>query len=150
MSTIDVGELLYEFHGKFTGVTEFGVSMEALTSGQTAPPPQGARIDVSFEGQSVAGKLQGGCSGVDHLHIRGDGQFGLHIHATLTGPDGNIALFADGVATPREGSTIVDLRENATLSTAVPAYTWVNGLQVWAVGTVDLATQEIVVKGYSA
>jgi hypothetical protein len=28
-------------------------------------------------------------------------------------------------------------------------YTWVNGNQVWGVGTVDLATQTIYVAGYS-
>jgi hypothetical protein len=29
-------------------------------------------------------------------------------------------------------------------------YAWVNGLQVWATGTVDLADQVVHIKGYSA
>ena len=33
-TSINVGEQLYELKGKFTGVTEFGVSMEALTGAQ--------------------------------------------------------------------------------------------------------------------
>ena len=35
-------------------------------------------------------------------------------------------------------------------SASVEDYKWVNHLQVWALGTVDLARQVIHVKGYSA
>ncbi len=151
MSTIEVGELLYEFEVKFTGMTEYGVSLESLVAGEAAPPPEGARIDVAFEGASTGPKLKGKVTGVDYLQIRGDGRFQLHIHAEITTDDGEkIALFADGVAYPREGSTIADLRENATLSTSSKTYTWVNTLQVWATGTVDLAEQVVRIKGYSA
>ena len=88
---------------------------------------------------------------VDYLQIRADGRFQLHIHAEITTEDGErIAFFADGVATPREGSTIADLRENVTLTTSSKAYAWVNTLQIWATGTVDLAEQVVRVKGYSA
>ncbi len=150
-TSINVGEQLYEFKGKFTGVTEFGVSMEALTGGAATPPPAGARFDVSFEGTTAGPKIKGTGVGVDYLNVRADGQFQLHIHAALTTEDGaTIALYADGVASPRADSAILDLRENVTLTTAFPAYAWVNGLQVWGVGTVDLAKQEISVKGYAA
>jgi hypothetical protein len=150
-STITVGEHLYEYTVRFTRVTEYGVSMEALMAGETAPPPEGARFDVAFEGTSSGPKLKGEAVGVDYLHVRADGRFQLHIHAEITTEDGEkISLFADGVASPREGSSIADLRENVTLFTSSKAYSWVNNLQVWAIGTVDLAEQEVKIKGYSA
>ena len=89
--------------------------------------------------------------GVDYLQVRADGRFQLHIHGEITTEDGEkIALFANGVASPREGSPIADLRENVTLSTSSEAYSWVNSLQIWGVGTVDLAEQVVNIKGYSA
>ena len=151
MSTIEVGDLLYEYTVKFTEVTEYGVSLEALMAGEAAPPVEGARFDVAFEGESTGRRLKGNVKGVDYLQIRADGRFQLHIHAEITTEDGEkIALFADGVAMPREGSAIADLRENVTLSTSSKAYAWVNTLQVWATGTVDLAEQVVRIKGYSA
>ena len=149
-NTITVGELLYDMTVNFTKVTEYGVSMDALAGGQ-APPPAGARIDVAFEGVSRGPKLKGTVTGVDYLQIRADGRFGLHIHAAVTMDDGeNIALFADGVATPEPGTDVSHIRENVTLTTASEAYAWVNHLQVWGVGTVDLAKGEVNVKGYAA
>jgi hypothetical protein len=75
----------------------------------------------------------------------------LHIHATMTADDGQtIALHADGVALPRKGSSIADLRENVTLSTSSKECTWVYALQVWAMGTVDLAEQVVRLKGLAA
>ena len=35
------------------------------------------------------------------------------------------------------------------MTTSHPEYAWVNTLQVWAPGTVNLATGEIRVKGYA-
>jgi hypothetical protein len=149
--TIPVGEQLYEVSLKFTGATEFGVSMEALSSGQVLPPPEGARFDLAFAGSMRGTKLSGAVTGVDYLSVRADGRFQLHIHAAITTDDGaSIALFADGIAVPREGSSILDLKENVTLTTSASAYSWVNKLQVWGVGTVDLATQEVKVTGYAA
>lgn len=151
MSTIEVGELLYEYTVKFTGMTEYGVSLESLMAGEAAPPPEGARFDVAFEGASSGPKLKGKVTGVDYLRIRADGRFQLHIHAEITADDGQkIALHADGVALPRKGSSIADLRENVTLFTSSKDYTWVNALQVWGIGTVDLAEQVVQLKGYSA
>ena len=151
MSTIEVGEKLYEYTVKFTGVTEYGVSLESLLAGEVAPPPEGARFDVYFEGPSIGPKLKGNVKGVDYLRIRADGRFQLHIHAEITASDGEkIAVCADGVALPREGSSIAELRENVTLSTSSKTYAWVNPLQIWATGTVDLAEQVVHLKGYSA
>jgi Protein of unknown function (DUF3237) len=151
MSTIEVGELLYEYTVMITGMTDYGISLDSLMAGDVAPPPEGARFDVPFEGVSSGPKLKGKVTGVDYLRIRADGRFQLHIHAVITADDGQkIALHADGVALPRKGSGIADLRENVTLSTSSSGYTWVNALQVWGIGTVDLATKVIQVKGYAA
>jgi len=151
MSTIDVGELLYEYTVKLTGMTEYGVSFEALMARTAAPPPEGARFDVPFEGASNGPKLKGKVTGVDYLRIRADGRFDLHIHAEITTDDGHkISLHADGVALPLPGSPVAGLRENVTLFTSSKVYSWVNGLQVWATGTVDLAEQVVRIKGYSA
>ena len=120
-------------------------------AGKTAPPPEGARFDVAFEGSSSGPKLKGTVAGVDYLLVRADGRFQLHVHVEITADSGEkIALFADGVALPREGSAVADLRENVTLSTSFDSYSWVNRLQVWGIGTVDLAEQVVRIKGYSA
>ena len=44
------GELIYEYAPQFTQVVEYGASAEAVFSGQTPPPAEGARFDVYFEG----------------------------------------------------------------------------------------------------
>lgn len=151
MSMIEVGDLLYEYTVKLTGMTEYGTSFEALMAGTAAPPPEGARFDVWFEGSSTGPKLRGKVTGVDYLRIRADGRFDLHIHAEIATDDGHrISLHADGVALVQPGSPIAGLRENVTLFTSAKDYSWVNGLQVWATGSVDLAEQVVTLKGYSA
>ncbi|NIV31467.1 MAG: hypothetical protein GWN58_18835, partial [Anaerolineae bacterium] len=47
---LDDNKLIYEAEITFTGVVDYGVSMEALTSGQVAIPLAGARFDQTFEG----------------------------------------------------------------------------------------------------
>jgi hypothetical protein len=59
------GELIYEYVQQFTQVVEYGASAEAVFSGQTPPPAEGARFDVYFEGP-VTGKLKGTAKGVDY------------------------------------------------------------------------------------
>jgi hypothetical protein len=88
----------------------------------------------------------------DYLSVRADGRFDLHIHGEITTGNGaRIAFFADGVALPRPGGgPVFELRENVSLFTSVPEYRWVNPLQIWGVGTVDLSTQVIQIKGFSA
>lgn len=146
-----VGEQLYEVEAHFTGMTEFGADINAILSGQAGPPPGGARFDVAFEGTAKGDKLNGKLSGVDYLIMRADGRTELHIHATITTDDGeNISFFADGVATPSDVPGIMNIRENATLSSASEKYSWLNSLQVWASGTVDPANGLIKAKGYIA
>jgi hypothetical protein len=150
-STIAVEELLYEAALRFTKVTDYGIRLEAIISGQAAPPPEGARIDVAFEGTMSGAKLNGRVSGVDYLNIRADGRVELHIHAEITtADDQRIAFFADGVASPEPGTGRFQLRENGTFTTASPGYAWLNQLQVWGTGTVDPSTGQIAVKGYAA
>ena len=149
--TISVGEHLYDLTVNFTKVTEYGLSLEALVAGKTTPPPEGARFDVAFEGVVRGPKLKGTVAGVDYIHVRADGRFQLHIHAEITTEDGEkIAYFADGVATPEEGGSVAQLRENVTLTTSSHAYAWVNQLPVWVRGAADLAKQQVNVKGYAA
>jgi hypothetical protein len=144
------GELIYEYTANITGVTSYGApDLGALLSGAAAPPPQGAWYDVAFEGPVVGQKLRGSVKGIDYLHVRPDGRGQLHIHGEITTEDGKkIALTADGVAIFKEGPPIGDLRENVTLTTSEPDYAWVNPLQIWAPGTVDLAKGEVHIRGY--
>lgn len=144
-------EPLYESTLQFTKVVEYGVSAEALFSGQTPPPAEGARFDVHFEGPVAGAKLRGTATGVDYLHIRADGRVQLDVHAEITTENGKkIALHADGVGMPQNGSPVFLLRENATLTSNHPEYAWLNPLQVWAPGTVDVSKGEIRVKGYAS
>ena len=143
-------ELIYEYTATFTEVVEYGASAEAIFSGQTPPPAEGARFDVYFEGPVTGLTVKGTVKGVDYLHIRADGRAQLHIHAEITTEDGKkIALAADGVAIAQEGSPVFELKENVTLTSNHPEYSWVNPIQVWAPGTVDVSTGEIRIKGYA-
>ena len=142
-------ELLYEYTLQTTQVVEYGVSVEALMSGQVQPPAEGVRFDVYFEGPVTGAKLGGSVKGVDYIHMRADGRGQLNIQAEITTEDGKkIALAADGVAMGEP--PVLQLRENVTLTTSHPEYSWVNLIQVWGVGTVDFQTGEIRIKGYAA
>ena len=144
-----VGELVYEYTPMVTQVVEYGASFEALASRQTPPPAEGARVDVYFEGPVTGARLSGSVKGVDYLYFRADGRFQLNIYAEITTEDGTkIALAADGVALGQ--APVLQLRENVTLTTCHPEHAWVNTIQIWAPGTVDLAKGEIRVKGYVA
>jgi hypothetical protein len=74
----------------------------------------------------------------------------LNIHAEITTEDGKkISLAADGVAIPEEGSPVFQLKENVTLTSNHREYSWVNPIQVWAPGTVDVSKGEIRIKAYA-
>jgi hypothetical protein len=142
------GEKIYEYNLDFTGVTDFGIALHAILSGQQAPPPQGARFDVAFAGQAT-GRLNGRVQGVDYVRIRADGRIDLDIRATIETDDGcRIALAADGVGVPRAGEPVADIFENVSLLTAAPHYAWVNTRQIWAPGTVDLAAGKVHIEAY--
>jgi hypothetical protein len=142
------GEKIYECDLDITGVMDFGVSMESILAGREEVPPQGARFDVAFEGNS-AGRLSGRLRGVDYLRMRADGRVDLDIRAIIETGDGfRIGLSADGVAVMRPGEPIADLHENVTLTTAAAGFAWVHGRQVWGVGSVNLATGKIHIDAY--
>jgi len=142
------GEKIYEYDLDVTGVTDYGVTLEAVLSGQGSPPPQGIRPDVAFEGQAT-GRLAGRVSGTDYLRIRADGRVDLDIRATIETQDGHrIALAADGVSVLRADELIGDLCENVILTTAAPDYAWVNARQVWGVGSVNFASGRIHIDAY--
>lgn len=142
------GEKIYEYEVDVTGVTDFGITMDAILSGTAPVPPQGARLDVAFAGRAT-GRLAGRMQGVDFARMRADGRIDLDIRATLETDDGHrIALTASGVATPRANEPVADLFENVQLTTAADAYAWVNARQVWGVGTVDFAAGKIRIEGY--
>lgn len=142
------GEKIYEYDVNVTRVTDFGVALQAIVSGESPIPPQGARVDVAFEGRGT-GRLAGRVSGTDHLRIRADGRMDLDIRAVIETDDGQrIALAASGVATPRAGDPVADLHENVTLTTAFAPYSWVNSRQVWGVGTVNLAEGKVHIEGF--
>jgi hypothetical protein len=142
------GEKIYEYDLDITGVTDYGISLEAILSGQRQVPPHGARIDVAFDGRAV-GRLAGRVRGIDYLRMRADGRVDLDIRATIETDDGHrIALSADGVAVPRATEPIADLSENVSLNTAAEEYAWVHTRQIWGVGWVNLAAGRIHIDGF--
>jgi hypothetical protein len=148
--TMSVEELVYTETLQLTGETNFGIGMQAALSGAQAIPPEGLRLDIPFQGE-LKGKIAGQIAGTDYAVLRGDGVGLLHVHAVITTKDGErIAFFADGVALFEPGSPTAQLRENVTLYSASPKYAWVNRLQIWATGPMDLSTGQGTLKGYSA
>jgi len=102
------GEKIYEYDLDVTGVTDYGVALQAILSGQASVPPQGARIDIAFEGRAT-GRLTGRVRGIDYLRIRTDGRIDLDIRAIVETENGcRIALSADGVAMPRVAEPIAE------------------------------------------
>jgi hypothetical protein len=142
------GEKIYEYDLDITGVTDYGITMQSILTGEAKIPPQGARFDVAFAGNGT-GRLSGRVSGVDYLHMRADGRIDLDIRATIESGDGvRIALSADGVATMRPGEPVANLFENVSVITAASGYEWAMTRQVWGVGSVNLATGKIHVEAY--
>ena len=149
-TSVEVGELIYEVVAPFTDITDYGIDVQAILSGAQAPPPEGAQIDFAFQGTFCGARLAGTVAGVDYALARADGRVDLHIHATLTVQDGaRIAFFADGVALPGPDG-IWQLRENCRFLTSFAAHRWLNTIQAWGIGTVDLGRGEVRIKVYAA
>ena len=131
-------ELIYEAEIHFTGIVDYGVNMEALSSGKVAVPLTGARFDQTFEGSLHGPKLSGKISGTDYLYVRADGLFQLHLHAQVTTKDGtNISMSSEGVSLQIKGEKLTQLRATVSLFTTSETYSWLNQLRLWAVGTLD-------------
>jgi Protein of unknown function (DUF3237) len=142
------GALIYEYRPLITRVVEYGASADAVLSGQ-APPAEGARFDFYLEGPVSGPTLHGTFRGVDYIYFRADGRAKLHIHGEITTEDGKkIALEAGGVALAEVGSPLFQLREHVSLMTNHPELSWVNPIEIWARGVVDVSTGQVRVKGY--
>ena len=148
--TITAGELVYEADIQFTEMVEYGVSMEAISSGKIPLPLEGARFDQVFEGVLHGPKLSGKISGTDHLYVRADGLYQLHLHARVTTEDGvNISFSSEGVSLQIEGEKTTQLRAAISLFTSAETYKWLNHLQLWAVGTLDPIKGKAFVRAYA-
>ena len=142
------GEKIYEVDLDIVGMTDYGVSLQAILAGEKKIPSQGARFDVAFEGHST-GRLSGRVRGVDYLRLRADGRLDLDIRAMIETVDGHrIAASIDGLCVPRADEPIADLFENVQLTTASADYAWVNARLIWAVGTVNMATNKLHIEAY--
>jgi hypothetical protein len=142
------GEKIYEMDLDLTGVTDFGMSMDAITTGKEAIPLQGARFDLAVNGRTK-GRLAGRAHGFDYLRVRADGRMELDLHLTIETEDGRrIALSGDGQAAPRSGEPMLDIFGNIRLSSADKEYSWVNERQIWSVGTANLATRKLHLEGF--
>jgi hypothetical protein len=143
------GEKIYECDFNITGVTDYGVTLDALLSGTEKVPLQGARIDVAFEG-NIRGRITGKVNrGVEYLQLRADGRTDLDGRATIETEDGDrIAMRIEGIATPRANEPMMDLIANVRLTTAAPKYSWVNTKQIWGLATVNLARAKIHVESF--
>ena len=142
------GEKIYEMDLDLTGVTDFGVSMDAIIAGKEAIPLQGARFDLAVNGRTK-GRLAGRAHGADYLRVRADGRMDLDLHLTIETEDGRrIALSGDGQAAPRSSEPTLDIFGNIRLSSADKEYSWVNERQIWSVGTASLATGKIHVEAF--
>jgi len=142
------GEKIYEYEFDITGITDYGVSMDAILAGKETIPPQGARFDLAVAGRGT-GRLSGRAHGIDYLRVRADGRMELDLHVTIDTEDGRrIALSGDGQAAPRNGEPILDIFANIRLSTADKEYAWVNARQIWAVGTASMASGKMNFAAY--
>jgi hypothetical protein len=141
-------EKIFEYDLDILGVTEYGAKMEALFAGQEKVPLQGAQFDVTLAG-SIKGRVTGTLRGIDYLRVRADGRRELDLRTTVETNDGHrIALSADGIATPRAGTAIVDLAVRIHLQTASAPYAWINARPAWGAGYADLATGKIHIDAY--
>jgi len=150
-ATVPVQDFVYDEIVRGTEEIDFGISTQALLSGAQAIPPEGVRLNGSFEGELTGPRIKGKIVGTDYALIRGDGVMMLNVQAVITTHDGErIALHADGIGTIPPGASTMQLRENVTLHTAAPEYAWVNRQQFWATGHADLVKRETTLKGYAA
>jgi hypothetical protein len=147
--TITAGELVYEAEIQFTEMVEYGISMGAISSRKVQIPSEGARFDQAFEGVLKGPKLIGKISGMDHLYVRADGLFQLHLHARVRTEDGvNISLSSQGVSHQIEGEETAQLRAAVSLFTSSECFRWLNHLQLWAMGTMDPLEGKAFIRAY--
>jgi hypothetical protein len=142
------GEKIYEMELDLTGITDYGLSVDAVLSGKEAIPLHGARFDLAVAGR-YEGRLAGRAHGTDYVRVRADGRMELDLHLIIETDDGHkIAVSGDGQAAVRPGEPVLEIFANVRLSTASKKYSWVNERQVWGVGTASLATGKVRAEGF--
>lgn len=150
-TTLEVGELLYEAVVRLSSITAYGANLDAIVAGTTRPPPEGARFDLAFAGEFTGPRLAGTLSGVDYVNVRADGRFELDLRAHLQTADGHsVAMSGGGTAYPGARPGSYELREHLWYRTAAPTHAWLNQVQAWARGTVDVATGELRLRVHAA
>ncbi len=150
--SIAVQEHLYDAAIQLAQPIDFGLDLRTIMSGGKPIPPEGLRLNYSFQGELSGPKLKGRIVGTDYLLLRADGVGIVNVYAVLTTADGDqIAFHADGITnSPAQGSTVVNARESVTFHTANPKYSWIDRVLCWATGTIDIATGKASLKGYIA
>jgi hypothetical protein len=144
------GELIYEAEIQFTEMVEFGVRMEAISRGDVPIPPEGARFDHLFIGELKGPKIHGEISGIDHLYVRADGCFQLHLHGRIVTTEGeSISLSSEGISIQSADGGNPQLRATVSLFTSHPGMAWLNKLQLWAVGELDLERDIARIRAYA-
>lgn len=144
----DNTKLLFEEQLHLTNIAEYGIKWSELTSGETAPGPEGARFDLDFEGIVEGPNIKGKIIGTDYLEVRADGKFMLNIQAAVITDDGKrIAVHEDGILYPGENGK-AHIQLNLQFTTHHPEYTWINHIQGWAICEVDMLRGEVKVKVY--
>ncbi len=135
-------EVVSESTLAITDVVDYGHSLNDLLSGQVDPPPQGARVDIGFSGETT-GKLTGTIKGVDFANVRADGRFEIDIRAEIVTPDGaRIAFHSAGVLIPQADGT-GKITEAVTLKAGSEKYAWVNNHTFIGEGVANPATGAI-------
>lgn len=141
---------LFDEEVYLTGITEYGVSWEGLANGREAPPPQGARFDIAFEGRVFGEKVNGQVRGVDYLEVRADGKFILTLHGTITTDDGAVISLEEKGTMAIKPNGDGQLYLTMNFSTAHPEYQWLNDKQVWGTGISFLSEGEgrVTISGF--
>jgi hypothetical protein len=129
------GALIYEYRPQITQVVEYGASADAVLSGQT-PPAEGARFDFYLEGPVSGPKPKGRSGAWTTFTFAPMVAPGLHIHGVITTEGG------------KKASRSSSSREHVSLVTNHPELSWVNLIEVWARGVVDVSTGQVHVEGY--
>lgn len=149
--TMVVQEHLFDATIQLLDAVDFGIDTQSLLSGRVQIPPQGVRFNTNFQGEITGAKLKGKVVGTDYWILRPDGIAIVNIQAVVTSAEGDrIAYHADGIFTVERGSTVCQLRESLSFHTASERYSWLNRIQGFGTGIIDLTKRTIELKGYVA
>ena len=141
---------LFDEQAHLTGVIEYGLGWDDMLSGLASIPAEGARFDMSFEGEINGPHLTGKVKGIDYLEVRADGRFMLTIYATILTHDGDtIALYEEGVMNPLPGQQVGNLALNLKFTTHSPKYEWVNKTNAWALAQVFFQEGRVSVSSFT-